>query len=37
MISIMYNDHNLLSTRYMIWSIINPSTNEIDIHYDSML
>jgi hypothetical protein len=29
----MYNDHNLLSTCNMIWSI----TNEIDIHYDSMV
>jgi hypothetical protein len=36
--SIMYyNDHNLLSTCNMIWSIIKPSTNEIDTHYDSML
>jgi hypothetical protein len=26
----MYNDHNLLSTCNMIWSIIKPSTNEID-------
>jgi hypothetical protein len=37
MISIMYNDHNLLCTRNMIWSIIKLSTNEIDTHYDSML
>jgi hypothetical protein len=26
----MYNDHNLLSTCNMIWSIIKSSTNEID-------
>jgi hypothetical protein len=37
MTSIMYNDHNLLSNRNMIWSIIKPSTNEIDIDYDFML
>jgi hypothetical protein len=36
-ISIMYNDHNLLSICNMIRSIIKSSTNKIDTHYDSML